>query len=183
VRDEEYMTAVATAMRAAGRLTELGLTEEEVSVLTEQFNPLVKIQRKAWAIPVARSGRHPYSAVEVHFEIRRRGDLRLDCELAPRMGTEKRQDQAAIAPLLKLKQQLITSLRHAVTAQKGELRATWAGAHSVPTALMAMKFNLGLPTEHKPQELAQAVISIIVAMNALIERTVGNVRANAAADH
>jgi hypothetical protein len=170
--ERSYIEEVAALLAASTLLTRLGFSREDVITYRTVGNNGWVITKPNWTIPVRGGPRNPYAGVNVHFESRGVGDIRVDCELYPRRQSESKEDRASIQPLLDVKGELTIKLRAAASSRLATYRPDWRRARSNPadpTSVQVMKFNLGLPVDHSPTDFVQHIEPLLQDATQLID--------------
>lgn len=115
--------------------------------------------------------------VNIHFEARERGELRLDVEVAPYEGSiANRPDRMAdLKPLLKLKASVLAVVRSTskeIPDPENRLGITFRGLRRAekPSTLTAARFDIDLGTDCTPEEHAAFVADVIDAVTPVVDR-------------
>lgn len=170
--EASYIEEVAVLLASSALLTQLGFRSENVITYRTVGNHGWVITKPSWTVPVRGGPRNPYDGVNVHFESRGVGDIRVDCELYPRRQSESKEDRASIQPLLDIKGELTVKLRAAASSRLAVYRPDWSRARSNPadpTAVQVMKFNLGLPADHSPADFVEHIEPLLQDATKLID--------------
>ena len=144
--EASYIDEVASLLAASELLTRLGFKAENVKTYRTVGNAGWVITKPSWILPVQGGPRNPYDGVNIHFESRGIGDIRIDCELYPRRESESKEDRTSIQPLLNAKGELTTQLRLAASSRLATYGPDWRHARSDPadpTAVQVVKFKIG----------------------------------------
>ncbi len=150
----------------------------EVCVDLEGYNDELKVLSQRWTMHPAGTGA---SAVNVHFEARQRGVLRLDVELYPyEKNIEARGLTQHFAAQIDLKSRLVSALRHALietrqaeafSAHKKQLRPA-----DKPDAATAVKFDPAPGAVDSPAGCARHFSDVIEQATPLVEGVVQNLK-------
>jgi hypothetical protein len=174
--DPNYFECAVAALRAAAALAELGIKSEEIAWHPQgrQFRALMQIAPSRWNLPMRDGAAAGYEGVAVHYESNHPGDLKLHCELYPRLGSETKADQAVIRPLLLQKGGVASMIREQSISRGWDATL---GAHlrrttpilTDPRSLMVLGFDLNLEHEHAPEGFASAVERVVLGTVAAID--------------
>ncbi len=169
-----YFETVVNHLRSSQLIQGLGIVPEEIHWHRKGADhaDLMQIAKDAWILHTTEDGGAGYKGVWVHFESRRPGDLRIDCELFPRQGSASKHYGPALVPLLDLKAGITQLLRD----QSTQYALSEFGAHTkrardphLPSSLMVLAFDLGLPEDHLPDEFVELIAPIIERASPMID--------------
>lgn len=143
----------------------------------DNHRSLMVVRREQWRVPCSDAQAEKLEGVEVHYECRRPGDWRIDCELAPRLRNPSGHSEKLVADMLDLKALFTTEIRR--IAQE-EQWGTRFNAHTRlarpdprdPSSLMVLTFDTGLKESCTPEEFVRVVLPIIDATAPLIDGVV-----------
>ncbi len=174
--EKPYFERVVDLLRAHPKVEQTGFTGEDVQWYGKgrDHSDLMVITKPSWTLLTLEGGDAGYKGVNVHFEARGPGHLQIDCELTPRLGSEAKADQEAIAPLLELKKE-VTQLIWDLGPDFG-LDALGANTRNVrkdpgdPSSLKVLGFGLELADGHTPEQFVEKVIPILEAATPMIDQ-------------
>ncbi|MBS0189813.1 MAG: hypothetical protein JSR52_01555 [Planctomycetes bacterium] len=134
----------------------------------DNHHSLMVVRREEWRVPCTDAESEKLEGVEVHYESRRPGDWRIDCELAPRLRNPSSHSSKLVKDMLELKALFTNELRRIAAEEQWEKRF---GAHTKrarpdpadPSSLMVLTFETGLPSDCTPDSFVNAVLPIIDA--------------------
>lgn len=143
----------------------------------DNHHSLMVVRREQWRVPCTDAQADRLEGVEVHYESRRPGDWRIDCELAPRLTNPSNHSAALVSEMLDLKAFFTNEIRRIA---KDEDWASRFGAHTRrarpdprdPSSLMVLTFDTGLEPSCTPEEFVRVVLSIIDATAPFIDQLV-----------
>jgi hypothetical protein len=171
-----YYETVVQALRGDPLMRSLGFRDGETDIRWYRKGgnrqDLMVITKPSWTVQSTSGKSEGYEGVNIHFESRGAGDLRVDCELTPRLGSEAKKNPTTIAPLLKLKGDLtgrlrmpfLRSLQHfGVNVERVQKNP------SSPKSLKVVGFHLGLSSAHLPDDFAAQVSRVIAASSPIID--------------
>lgn len=143
----------------------------------DNHRSLMVARRRQWRVPCTDGRAEGLEGVEVHYESRRPGDWRIDCELAPRIQNPSRHSSELVKSMLDLKAFFTEELRK-IARDEG-----WDelfGAHTRramkdprdPSSLMVVAFDTGLGERCTPEQFVAVVEPIIDATAPFIDELV-----------
>ncbi len=108
-----YFERIVDLLRSHPVFSRAGFAGEDVRWygMGRDHSDLMVITKPSWTLRTLEGGDAGYKGVNVHFEARGPGHLQIDCELTPRLGSEGKADQEAIAPLLESKKEVTQLIR------------------------------------------------------------------------
>lgn len=132
----------------------------------DNHRSLMVVRRPQWRVPCTDGRTEGLEGVEVHYESRRPGDWRIDCELAPRLQNPSRHSRTLVDRMLDLKEFFTRHLREIAEDED------WSGkfgAHTKrapkdprdPSSLMVVAFDTGLGGRCTPEQFVAVAERII----------------------
>lgn len=138
---------------------------------------LMVVRREEWRVACTDGEPEGLEGVEVHYESRRPGDWRIDCELAPRLRNPSAHSAKLVAEMLELKALFTNEIRR-VAAEEGWDERFHSHTRRArpdpadPSSLMVLAFDTGLDVSCSPEEFVQRVSPIIDASAPVIHEIV-----------
>lgn len=142
----------------------------------DNHRSLMVVRREQWRVPCVDGRAEGLEGVEVHYESRKPGDWRIDCELAPRLRNPSKHSADLVTTMLDLKAFFTLEIRR--FAEEGSWGSRF-GADTRsrldprdPSSLMVLKFRTGLNESCTPEEFIRVVLPIIDATAPIIDQLV-----------
>lgn len=173
IGDVPFFREVARNARLTAALRKHGFLKPETEAAILGRNDVLGITKKSWTLPIP--GPTP-ETVNVHFESRHRGEVRLDIGIEPYRGGIGKDPQRmkALARHLKLKTELFMVVRPAIRGLdnhrqrlginlKGLRRVERTDAHT------AVKFDVGLGRDCTPLQHARHMADVVETITPVID--------------
>lgn len=143
----------------------------------DNHRSLMLARRRQWLVPCSDGHAEGLKGVEVHYESRKPGDWRIDCELSPRLQNPSKHTRELVDRMLDLKEFLTRQLR---TIADDEDWSGKFGAHTKrapkdprdPSSLMVVAFDTGLGERCTPEQFVAVAERIIDGTAPFIDEVV-----------